>query len=256
MLVNHSSLFFSRQQQQARFQQNFFRANPATPSSAPVSPISAGSWGVAAAWFDNQNNGGEEGTPLADFLLPRPSSSSPETFQTSPSENQAAANRKNPKAEDEMEILVTSPGNGISTEECIDIIGSREGRTNGLLPGQTTDFDNCDQSMEKVVWPVDCENGEQNTNTERVMGEVGVKFFPRIDPGCLLQGGAFFWLVPKITPQHTQALYQQAGPGLRAIEDNPPLEFVETSESPAQTRVPANDKKRRSQPNMPLTLAE
>lgn len=53
--------------------------------------------------------------PLEDFLLLRPSSSSPETFQTTPSENQAAANRKNPKAEDEMEIVVTSPGNGIST---------------------------------------------------------------------------------------------------------------------------------------------
>ena len=85
------------------------------------------------------------------------------------------------------------------------------------------------------------------------MSEVGVEFFPLIDPGCLVQGGAFFWLVPKITPQQTQVLYQQAGPGLRAIEDNPPLEFVETSEIPAQTCVPANDQKRRrrrSQPNL------
>ena len=82
-------------------------------------------WGVAggaAAWFDNQNNGGEEETPLENFLLFRPSSSSPETFQTAPSEKQAAANRKNPKAETEIEIMVTSPGSRLSTEECIDIV--------------------------------------------------------------------------------------------------------------------------------------
>lgn len=217
-------------------------------------------WGIvgggAAAWFGGQDNGREEEEPppIEDFLLLQPpSSSSPETFQTSPSEDRAAAaHGKNPKAENENEIVVESPNSKKNTEECV-ATSQGGGMNDLLLPGQTAGFDNCDEKMEKVVWPVSCEDGEQNANTEGIMSEMGVKFFTIIDPGCVVQGGVFFWLVPKITPQQSQALYhQQAGSGeVRAIEDNPPLEFTETSESSAWTRVPANHRKKRgNHPNL------
>lgn len=230
------------------------KLSPRQACDTLVCPDLSWLWGIfggAAAWLGGQN-GREEDPPIEDFLLLQPtfpSSPSPETFQTTPSENRAA-HRKKPKAENEIEILVTSPNNRKSTEECVAVITtSQGGGTNNLLPGLATDFDNCDQSMEKVVWPMNCESEEQNTNTERVMSEMGVKFFTIIDPGCVVQGGAFFWLVPKITPQQTQALYRQTGSGVRAIQDNPPLEFTESSERPARTQVPANHRKRRSSSN-------
>lgn len=213
-------------------------------------------WGIvggAAAWFGGQN--GREDPPIEDFLLPQPTLPPQETFQTTPSENRVAHPENNPKAENEVEILVTGP-NRKNMEECVATT-NHEGGTNNLLPGQITDFDNCDHNMEKVVWPVNCENEEQNTNTERVMSEMGVKFFTIIDPGCLVQGGAFFWLVPKITSQQTQALDQQAGSGVRAIDDNPPLEFMETSESPARsTPVPANHRRKRRRRIYPSFLSK
>lgn len=101
-----------------------------------------------------------------------------------------------------------------------------------------------------MVWPLNCEDGEHNKNLERIMNEMGIKFFTIIDPRCPVQGGSFFWLAPNISPQQIQALYKQAASGVRTIEDNPPLEFVETNEGPTWTRAPTNHRKRRNYPNL------
>lgn len=201
-------------------------------------------WGIAgsaAAWFGVQN--GRKDPPLEEFILqPVP----PETIQY-PSENRDR--RHDPKAENGVEIMITTP-NRKSTEQCAAI--TSQGETDILLPGQIGGFfENCDEQAEKVVWPLNCENGEQNRNIERIMNEMGVKFFTIIDPGCPVQGGSFFWLAQSMTPQQIQALYQQAASGVRAIEDNPPLEFVETNENPAAwTLVPTNHRRRRDYPNV------
>lgn len=196
-----------------------------------------GAAGSAAAWF-GQNRRQD---PIEDFL---PQPTSPQT------ENRAHGQKAKP--ENEIDLLLTTPNDRKGTDECVvDGIISYGGSANNLLPGQSADFDNCDERlMEKVVWPVSCEDGEQNGNTERIMSEMGVKFSMTIDPGCLVQGGAFFWLVPKLSPQQTQALYQQAALGVMAIEANPPLEFVETSESPVRTPVPASHRRGRSPRNL------
>lgn len=198
-------------------------------------------WGIvsgATAWFGVKN--GREEPPLEEFILqPNPS----ETFQD-PSENRDR--HQDPKAENDVEIMITAPGRK-GNEQCAAIIS--QGETDILLPGQTGGlFGSCDDQAEKVVWPLNCEDGEQNRKTERIMNEMGVKFFTIIDPGCPVQGGSFFWLAPNITPPQIQLLYQRAASGVRAIEDNPPLEFVETNESPARSRLPTNHRKRRNYP--------
>lgn len=194
--------------------------------------------GGATAWFGVRNE--RKDPPLEEIILqPTPL----ETFQD-PSENRDR--RQDPKAENDVEIMVTASDKE-GKEQCAAIISQDE--KDILLPGQTGGlFGSCDDQAEKVVWPLNCEDGEQNRNTERIMSEMGVKFFTVIDPGCPVQGGSFFWLAPNITPPQIQALYQRAASGVRAIEDNPPLEFVETNESPARTRVPTSHRKRRNYP--------
>lgn len=234
----------------------FLTAATAVPASAelvsrqscdtlicPSLPDFSWFWGIAdgaAAWFGVPN--GRKDPPLEEFI---PQRIPPETSQD-PSENRDL--RQDPKAENGVEIMITTP-NRKSTEQCAAI--TSQGETDILLPGEIGGFfDNCDEQAEKVVWPLNCEDGEQNRNIERIMNEMGVKFFTIIDPGCPVQGGSFFWLAPNMMRQQIQALYQQAASGVKAIEDNSRLEFVETNESPARTRVPTNHRRRRDYLNL------
>lgn len=115
----------------------------------------------------------ERPLPLEEFILqPIP----PETIQD-PSENRDR--RQNPKAENGVEIMITTP-NGKSTEQCAAI--TSQGETIILLTSQIGGlFENCVTSRQKKS---SCEDGEQNRNIERIMNEMGVKFFTIIDPGC------------------------------------------------------------------------
>lgn len=209
-------------------------------------------WGIvdgATAWFGVQNGLKDPSSTLKDFIL---QPTSPETFQD-PSENRDRGQDPAKAEENGVEILITTP-NSKSTEQCAAITISQPDETEILLPGQIEGlFENCAEQAEKVVWPLNCEDGEENKNIERIMNKMGIKFFTIIDPGCPVQGGSFFWLAPNISPQQIQALYQQAASGVRAIEDNPPLEFVEINESPSswtRPRAPTNHRKRRNYPNL------
>lgn len=125
--------------------------------------------GGATAWFGVDN--GRKGPPLEEFILqPTPS----ETFQD-PSEN--GDRRQDPKAENGIEIMITAPDRK-GKEQCTAIISQDE--TDILLPGQTGGlFGSCDDQVGKVVWPLNCEDEEQNRNTERIMKVLREPEFPQ-----------------------------------------------------------------------------
>lgn len=134
----------------------------------------------------------------------------------------------------------------------LDVTGERNRGTDEckVPPASPPDFQTdsedgvvrqCDQARQYLIWPVNCEDRVQNTNTQNLIGAIDRRFLTSTSPLCAVQGGVLFWL-GEFTPEQIAAL-KNAG-GVRAAVPNGPYSFGELDSRPAGTTVPAHQKRK------------
>lgn len=101
----------------------------------------------------------------------------------------------------------------------------------------------CDVATARLIWPVRCDDAEQNTKTASTLAGMDNYFKTSKDPLCPLQGGVAFWLA-NITPAQSKALMQDPA-AVRAVTANRPYKYDDLSKVNSRVdkrQLPAADR--------------
>lgn len=110
--------------------------------------------------------------------------------------------------------------------------------------GVGADVQSCNEAIEKIIWPVSCEDLTANTVTEKMLSEMDNQYWTSINPLCPSQGGIAFW-VAKLTQSQVMAVQ---GTSVRDITPNTPFSLSDLRRVPAaRTKAPskANSRQRK-----------
>lgn len=123
-------------------------------------------------------------------------------------------------------------------DECNDSTAS--------LPGFELDTEDggvrqWDQARQCLIWPVNCEDHVQNTNTQNMIGATDRGYLTSTNLLCTVKGGVLFWLA-EFTVEQITAL-KNAG-GVRAGVPNGPYSFGVLNSRPAGRKAPAHQKRK------------
>lgn len=116
-----------------------------------------------------------------------------------------------------------------------------------LQPGVESvgaNMQSCDESTEKIIWPVSCEDLTSNTITERMLSEMDNLYWTSVNPLCPSPGGVAFW-VARLTQSQVLAIRGKQGTAVRDITPNTPFSMSDLRRVPAaRAKAPVKAKTR------------
>lgn len=105
----------------------------------------------------------------------------------------------------------------------------------GEVGNAGANMQSCDEPIEKIIWPVSCDDQAANEIAERMLSKMDNQYWASTNPLCPSQGGIAFW-VARLTPNQILFISETKGTAVRDITPNTPFSVSDLRRVPAARR--------------------